>query len=142
LRVAAREARDDAAPFAIAAAAILIALALVSRHAHWESLGQPLWWMWLVVAFPYVCLSATLLFGLNRLVRHDRRREIVIALLTLVWAFSLLGVVVLVASLVAHSAVHATGRQLLFTGGALWATDVVARLLGARLRRPGRPRRH
>src|ERR1700745_3611416 len=45
LHAAAREARDDAAPFALAAAAILIALALVSRHAHWESLGEPLWWM-------------------------------------------------------------------------------------------------
>jgi hypothetical protein len=126
LRVAAREARDDAAPFALAAAAILIALALVSRQAHWESLGQPLWWMWLVVAFPYLCLSATLLFGLNRLVLHDRRREIVIALLTLVWVFNALGVLVLVASLLAHSAVHASGRQLLFSGGALWLTDAVA----------------
>jgi uncharacterized membrane protein len=126
LHAAAREARDDAAPFALAAAAILIALALVSRHAHWESLGEPLWWMWLVVAFPYIFLSATLLFGLNRLVRHDRRREIVIALLTLVWLFNVLGVIVLVASLVAHSAVHATGRQLLFSGGALWFTDAVA----------------
>jgi hypothetical protein len=126
LRVAAREARDDAAPFALAAAAILIALALVSKQAHWESMGRSLWWMWLVVAFPYVCLSATLLFGLNRLVQHDHRREIVIALLGLVWVFNVLGVVLLVASLLAHSAVHATGRQLLFSGGALWLTDAVA----------------
>jgi len=142
LRVAAREARDDAAPFALAAAAILIALGLVSKYAHWESLGHPLWWMWLIVAFPYVVLSATLLFGLNRLVRHDRRREIVIALLTLVWLFNVLGVVVLVASLLAPSAVHASGRQLLFSGGGLWLTDAVVRtrLLGAGLRRPGRPR--
>jgi hypothetical protein len=126
LRVAAREARDDAAPFALASAAILIALALISKHANWQSLGQPLWWMWLVVAFPYVCLSATLLFGLNRLVRHDRRREIVIGLLTVVWLFNILGVVLLVASLLAHSAVHASGQQLLFSGGALWFTDAVA----------------
>jgi uncharacterized membrane protein len=126
LHVAAHEARDDAAPFALAAAAILIALGLMSKYAHWESLGHPLWWMWLIVAFPYVVLSATLLFGLNRLVRHDRRREIVIALLTLVWLFNVLGVVVLVASLLAPSAVHASGRQLLFSGGALWLTDAVA----------------
>jgi hypothetical protein len=126
LRAAAREARDDAAPFALAAAAILIALALVSRHAHWDLLGQPLWWMWVVVAVPYVFLSTTLLFGLSRLVRHDRRREIVIGLLTLVWVFSVLGVVVLVISLVARSGVHITGRQLLFSGGAVWFTDVVA----------------
>ena len=126
LLVAAREARDDAAPFALAPAVILIALALVSKHAHWEWLGHPLWWIWLIVAFPYVLLSATLLFGLSRLVRHDRRRQIVIALLALVWLLNVAGVVVLVASLLAPSAVHATGRQLLFSGGALWLTDVVA----------------
>lgn len=66
--------------------------------------------MWLLVAMPYVCLSGTLLFGLGRLVRHGRRREIVIALLALVWVFNVLGVVVLVISLVFHSAVHITGR--------------------------------
>jgi Protein of unknown function (DUF1345) len=123
---AAREARDDAAPFALAAAAILIALALVSRHAHWETLGRHLWWMWLVVAAPYICLAATLVLGLNRLVKHDHRREIVIGLLTLVWVFNLMGVIVLVASLVAHSAVHITGRQLLLSAGAVWFTNAVA----------------
>ena len=126
LRAAAREARDDAAPLALAAAAVLVALALVGRHAHWELLGHRLWWMWLVVATPYLFLSATLLFGSGRLVRHDRRREIVIGLLGLVWVFSLLGVVVLVLSLIAHSAVHITGRQLLFSGAAVWFTDAVA----------------
>ena len=50
---AAREARNDAAPFALAAAGILMALALVSRHAHWDLLGHRLWWMWLLVAAPY-----------------------------------------------------------------------------------------
>ena len=74
LQAAVREARDDAAPFALGAAGILIVLALVSMHANWELLGHRLWWMWLLVAAPYVLLSATLLFGLGRLVRHDRRR--------------------------------------------------------------------
>jgi hypothetical protein len=101
-------------------------LALVSRHAHWDLLRHRLWWMWLLVAAPYVCLSATLLFGLGRLVRHDRRREIVIALLALVWVFTILGVVVLVFSLVFHSAVHITGRQLLFSAGAAWFTNAIA----------------
>jgi uncharacterized membrane protein len=126
LHAAAREARDDAAPFALAAAAILIALALVAQHAGWESLGQPLWWMWLVVAAPYVLLSATLMLGLNRLVQHDHRREIVIGLLTVVWAFNVLGVIVLVASLIAHSASRITGAQLLASGGAVWFTNAIA----------------
>jgi hypothetical protein len=126
LHAAMREARDDAAPFALAAAAILIALAVVSKHANWQLLGHALWWMWLVVAVPYVLLSATLLFGLSRLVRHDRRREIVIGLLGFVWICNVLGVIVLVASLVAHSGTHITGRQLLFSGGVVWFTDAVA----------------
>src|SRR6202040_179789 len=63
LQEAMRDARDDAAPFALTATVILIALALVSRYAHWGLLGHSLWWIWLVVAGPYLCLSATLLFG-------------------------------------------------------------------------------
>ncbi len=126
LRAAVREARADAAPFALSAAGILVVLALVSEHAHWRYLGQPLWWMWLVVAAPYVALWATLLLGLNRIVRHDYRREIVIGLLALVMALNVVGVVVLVASLVAHSAVHIKGSQLLASGGAVWFADAIA----------------
>ena len=126
VHVAAREARNDAAPFALVAAAILIALAVVAKHAHWESLGHSIWWMWLVVAVPYVFLSATLLLGLKQLVRRDHRREIVIGLLTLVWVFNVLGVIVLVASLVAHSASRITGAQLLASGGAVWMTNAIA----------------
>ncbi len=126
LHAAVREARDDAAPFALTAVGILVALSLVSKHAHWDLLGHGLWWMWLVVAVPYVCLSATLLLGARRLAEHDRRREIAIALLALVWVFNVLGVVVLVASLVARSGVQMTGAQLLFSGGAVWFTDAVA----------------
>jgi hypothetical protein len=126
VRAAAREARDDAAPFALAGAGILIALALVTKHAHWHLLGHPLWWMWLLVAAPYVLLSTTLVLGFNRLVLHDRRREIVLAILALVWIFNVLGVVVLVISLVSPSGAHITGRQLLLSGGAAWITDAIA----------------
>jgi hypothetical protein len=126
LRAAVREARDDAAPFALVAAGLLVALALVSRHAHWELLTHRFWWFWVVVAGPYVGLSATLLFGVSRLVHHDRRREIVIVLLGFVWVFNVLGVLVLVASLVSSSGGHVTGRQLLFSGGAILLTDTIA----------------
>ena len=51
---AAREARDDAAPSALTAAGALVLLALVGRHAGWELLGHQLWWIWVVVAFPYM----------------------------------------------------------------------------------------
>ena len=126
LREAVKEARDDAAPFALAAAVILIGLAFVGWHANWDLLGHRLWWIWLVVAAPYVLLSATLLFGLGALTEHDRRREIVIALLGLVWFFNVLGVAVLVTSLVSHQAVHITGRQLLLSGGVVWLSNAIA----------------
>ena len=126
LHAAAREARDDAAPFALAAAVMLIALALVSRHAHWALLGRQLWWLWILAAAPYVLLSATLLFGLQRLLQSARRREIVIGLLVLVWLFTVMGVVVLVASPVSRQAVHITGRQLLLSGGVVWLTNAIA----------------
>jgi Protein of unknown function (DUF1345) len=126
LRAAVREARDDAAPFALAAAGILSALALVSWHAHWSLLGHHLWWVWLLVMAPYLFLSATLLLGLGRLVQHDRRREIVIVLLVLVWVVNVAAVVLLVISLVSHSAVGITGRELLLSGGTAWFTNVIA----------------
>ena len=121
-----REARDDASPFALAAAGILVALALVSMHANWELLGHQLWWIWLLAAAPYVLLSVTLLFGIGRLVEHDRRREIVIGLLGLVWFVNVLSVVVLVTALVSDSAAHITGRQLLLSGGVVWLANVIA----------------
>ena len=82
--------------------------------------------MWLLVAAPYIVLAGTLLLGLNRLVRHDHRREIVIALLSVVWVLNVLGVVILVASLIAHSATRITGGQLLASGGTVWFTNTIA----------------
>jgi uncharacterized membrane protein len=123
---AAREARDDAAPSALTAAGALVLLALVGRHAGWELLGHQLWWIWVVVAFPYLLLAAVLLLGLARLVKHDHRREIVIGLLSLVWGFNVLGVGVLVASLLSQSGSQITGRQLLLSGGVVLFADAVA----------------
>jgi hypothetical protein len=122
-----KETRDDAAPFALAAAVVLILLAVVSRQAHWELLGgREIWWFWLVVSVPYLLLSSTLLLGLGKISGHDERRQVVKTLLTLVWLLTFAGVVVLVSSLVAHSSADITGHQLLVSGGAVWFTDAVA----------------
>ena len=123
---AARETRDDAAPFALAAGGALLLLGLVSRHAGWELLDHQLWWIWIVVAFPYLLLAAVLVLGLARLVKHDHRREIVIGLLALVWVFNVVGVGVLVVSLLSHSGSQITGRQLLLSGGVVLFADAVA----------------
>ena len=124
--IEAAEARDDAAPSALTAGGALVLLALVGRHAGWELLGHQLWWIWVVVAFPYLLLAAVLLLGLARLVKHDHRREIVIGLLSLVWGFNVLGVGVLVASLLSQSGSQITGRQLLLSGGVVLFADAVA----------------
>lgn len=126
LLAAVRDARQDAAPSALAAAALLILLALVSRHASWELLGHDLWWIWLVVAAPYVCLFAVLVFWRAAGSRHDHTRPIVIGLLTVVWAFTVLGVGLLVLSLVSHSGGQITGRELLLSGAVVLFTNSVA----------------
>ena len=105
---------------------MLVLLAIVSRQAHWQLLGYSLWWIWLIIAAPYLLLAGTLVLGLGRLVRHDRRREIVIGLLGLVWALNVIGVMVLVVSLVSHSGAHITGRQLLVSGAVVWLADAIA----------------
>ena len=108
---AAREARDDAAPSALTAGGALVLLALVGRHAGWELLGHQLWWIWVVVAFPYLLLAAVLLLGLARLVKHDHRREIVIGLLSLVWGFNVSTVINWHVTFMINSLTHMFGRR-------------------------------
>src|SRR5262245_17482705 len=126
LLAAAREARDDAAPFALSSGVLLILLAIVSKYASWELLNHDLWWIWFAVAAPWICLCAVFLFGLSRLAAHDRRRQIVIGLLTVVWAFTVAGVVVMLTSLLSKSGTHITGRQLLLSAGVVLFTNAVA----------------
>lgn len=126
LRAAIRDARDDAAPFALVGAGLLVVLALVSRHAQWLLLAHELWWIWFVLAGPYVLLAGALFAGVGRTVQHDRRRELVVALLALVVTFTVMGVAILIATLVSHSGNALTGRELLLTGGTVWLANAVA----------------
>ena len=123
---AVRDARADAAPSALAAAGLLILLALVSKHASWELLGHDLWWIWLVVAAPYICLFGVLALWRGIGSHRDRTRSIVIGLLGLVWGFTVLGVGLLVMSLVSHSGGKITGRELLLSGAVVLFTNAVA----------------
>jgi hypothetical protein len=123
---AVREARDEAAPFALLAALALILLAVVSRQAGWKLLGHQLWWLWLIVAVPYACLVGVLELWPGRPKPHDARRPTVLALLVAVSAFTVLGVGVLVMSLVSHSGSQITGRQLLLSGAVVLLTETIA----------------
>jgi len=126
LHQAAREARNDASPFALATAALLVTLSFVSWHAHWDLFGDRLWWIWLLDAAPYLVLAGTLFLGLGRLVRHDRRREIVVALLAFVWVMNVAGVAVLVFALLFPSRSHINGRELLLSGGVVVLANAIA----------------
>jgi hypothetical protein len=126
VHAARREARAEAAPFTVAAAAVFLALALVSRHAGWELLDRRLWWLWLLAAVPYALLAGTLILGGQRLARHDRARAVVLSLLALVWLLSAAVVVLLVVALMSDPAARISGRELLFSGGAVWFTNVIA----------------
>lgn len=126
LREAEREARDEAAPFVILVAVALIALGLVSMHAHWKLFHGAGWWVWLLAAVPYAALALTLVAGPERVRDSERRRAMVQTLLVVVVVLSVLEMSLLVASLVASSELGISGPQLLQSGATLWLSNVVA----------------
>ena len=93
------EARREAAPVAVLAAVVLLALAAVSWREGWE-LHFVGWWAWVVLALPAVVLSLDLTFGPR--VSFVRTQTAAEALTAVVVAGSLVGVVVLVSALVAE----------------------------------------
>ena len=98
LREAREDAHREAAAFAIFDLAALLILALLSEENDWELLGSATWWLWLVVAFPVLALSARFLVGIGKLERESGR-AFSIGLLILLGAGNAAGVFVLVASL-------------------------------------------
>lgn len=127
VREAEREARLEAAPFAVVVALAFIALALVSLRADWMLLDGVGGWLWLAAAAPFALLALTLVAGLGRVVQdRDRRRTLVQALLGLVVACSLIETALLVASLVSSSPLGISGPQLLHSATTLWLSNVVA----------------
>ena len=126
LREAEREARLEAAPFAVMVALAFVTLALVSLQAHWQLFHGVGWWLWLVGAVPFGVLAVALLAGLGRVRAHDARRRIVQVLLGVVVACSLIETALLVASLVSSSPLGISGPQLLHSATTLWLSNVVA----------------
>ena len=125
LREVEREARLEAAPFAVLVAVALAVLSLVSLKADWRLDGVG-WWMWLAAAGPWAILAVTLLTGLGRVPSRDMRRGIVQLLLGVVVAGALVQTGLLVASLVSSSNLGISGPQLLQSGTTLWLSNVVA----------------
>lgn len=126
LRQAEREARDEAAPFAVLAALALIALALTSMHADWRLFGGAAWWVWLVAAASFAILSLTLVAGLGRDRRSEHRRTLMTIVLGVVVAVNLVEIGLLVTSLVVGSTLSISGPQLLHSATTLWFSNVIA----------------
>ena len=124
LREAQREARLEAAPFLVLAAAADIGLAVLSAWKDWELLSPGDWWIWLLLAVPALVLVAAFLVGFGRLRRASHRRALVIALLAILGASNAIGIVLVIASLIDSSSPQ-TGGQLLASAFAILLTNIV-----------------
>jgi hypothetical protein len=122
LHAAQREARLEAAPFAIAILAANVALAVVSRRQGWELFGRSDWWLWLVVAAPSGLLVLTFLVGPRRMGLDQLRREIAIGMLGLLWLGTTAGITCVIVSLMHW---QPTGSQLLASAGVVLLTNVL-----------------
>ena len=117
------EGRREAAPAALAALVVLVALALVSWAREWELVGLP-WWIWLLLAAPSLLLTIDLLLTLGG-TGLVRSRRAALALLGLLVLGNFLALGLLVAGLVTTSTAQLGGGELLLTGFAIWMTDVI-----------------
>jgi hypothetical protein len=117
------EGRREAAPAAVAALVVLVALALVSWAREWELVGLP-WWIWLLLAAPSLLLTIDLLLTLGG-TGLVRSRRAALALLGLLVLGNFLALGLLVAGLVTTSTTQLSGGELLLTGFAIWSVDVI-----------------
>ena len=117
------EGRREAAPAALLALLVFVVLAVVSRAKEWELLGLP-WWIWLLVAVPSLLLTVDLALTQrgSGLVRSRRAALLLLGVLVL---GNLTAVAILVAGLVTENTADLTGGELLLTGFAIWAADVI-----------------
>jgi hypothetical protein len=117
------EARREAAPAALVALLVLVALAAMSRAREWELVGLP-WWIWLVLAVPSLLLTIDLLLTLGG-TGLARSRGAALALLALLVAGNFAALALLLTGLVTASTADLGGGELLLTGFAIWTTNVV-----------------
>lgn len=117
------EARREAAPAALVALLVLVALAAVSRAREWELVGLP-WWIWLVLAVPSLLLTIDLVLTLGG-TGLARSRGAALALLALLVAGNFAALALLLTGLITASTANLGGGELLLTGFAIWTTNVV-----------------
>lgn len=114
------DARREAAPAALTAFLLLVALAALSQNQGWRVLGWLAWWVWLCLAIPLLLLTIDLLVG-----AVGRWRKAAVALLAFLAVANVLGLAFLVSALVTTSTADLGGGELLVTGAVIWVTNVV-----------------
>jgi hypothetical protein len=122
VRLARREARRDAAPFALAILGANVLLALVSRGAGWELFGSADWWVWLLLAGPSALLFLTLVVGPSRIGLERLQREVAIGLLVLLGVGTGAATLCVVGSLTRWTP---SGPQLLVSAVVVLVTNVI-----------------
>jgi hypothetical protein len=117
------EARKEAAPAALAAFIVLVALALASWARDWVILSLP-WWVWLLVGLPALLLTVDLLLAVRGkgLVRS---RRAALALLALLVFGNFVALAILVAALLTASTDDLGGGELLGTAFAIYSSNLV-----------------
>ena len=117
-------ARREAAPAAVVVLLLFVGLAGVSRAKEWELGGLP-WWIWLLVGAPALLLAIDL-----SLLKYRGRglwssRKVDLLLLGLLVLGNLTALALLVDGLVTAKSSDLSGGELLLTGFAIWAADVI-----------------
>ena len=117
------EGRREAAPAALVVLLMFVAVALVSRDQKWNLLGLA-WWVWFLVAIPVglLTIDLALVYRGKGLVRS---RRAALALLGLLATGNLAALVILVIGLATTKTTDLSGGELLFTGFAIWSTNVI-----------------
>ena len=117
------QGRQEAAPAAVIAFLLFVLLAGVSRAQQWELVGLP-WWIWLLVGAPALVLAIdlSLAYRGRGLVPSRYAALLLLGLLVL---GNLAALALLVAGLIKANSSDLSGGELLLTGFALWAADVI-----------------
>jgi hypothetical protein len=117
------EARREAAPAALLLLLVFVVLAVVSRSQGWALMGFP-WWTWLILAIPALLLLVDLQLG-RRGQGLVRSRRAALALLFLLVGGNIAGLGILVAGLATTGTSDLGGGELLVTGFAIYAADLI-----------------
>ena len=119
------ESRWEAAPAVLVVILLQLMLSLVSQHQRWKLWHLP-WWAWLLLIGPEVALLAALAWSRPRhqLEQRGKRRMVALGLFGLVSGGNGVALGALIGSLL--SGHEKNGAELLYKGGTIWTTNMIA----------------